>query len=185
MPKKKGVSREDNRKSLALAAVSLAEEVGWQHVTICGIANRANVNRSTFHRNFATKEEAVRAWYLMLVDEGLSCAYSTSNMHEYLSAIFEVFASNRRILLALHRSHLSYLLLEGLNQAFAGRLDDPDVTQRLALYYHAGGIFNSFMLWFDTGMTMSAQELAGVCASVLNDDAKPLLPRIVKLRDKP
>lgn len=180
MPKRKGATQEANRAAMAEACVVLVAERGWAHATVAEIASRANVNRSTFHRNFASREDAVRLWYGQLVEGGLATLpEDTASMRAYLAHLFVAFEERRAVLLSLHVHRLSYLLLDALDELFCPTSStEPDVTRRLALYYHTGGIFNSFLLWFDTGMTMGAEEFAAVCASAVPAQARPVLPRL-------
>lgn len=180
MPKRKGATQEVNRAAMAEACVALVAEHGWSAATVTAISKRANVNRSTFHRNFATREDAVRLWYRSLVEGRLATLPAgTTDMRAYLAHLFGAFEERRSDLLSLHAHRLSRLLLDALVELFCGSsASEPDVTRRLALYYHTGGIFNSFTLWFDTGMTMGAEEFAAACSASLSTHARPVLPRL-------
>lgn len=180
MPKRKGATQDVNRAAMAEACVALVAERGWSHATVAAIAERADVNRSTFHRNFASREDAIRLWYRQMVEAQLeTLPPDEPDMRAYLAHLFEAFEEHRAELLALHAHRLSYLLLDALDELFCGQSGaEPDVTRRLALYYHTGGIFNAFVLWFDTGMTMGAGEFAAVCAAAMPAQARPVLPRL-------
>ena len=50
--------KADTRTALAAAALRLAAEQGWEHVTVEAIAGAADVSYRTFSNHFSSKEEA-------------------------------------------------------------------------------------------------------------------------------
>lgn len=51
--------KADTRAALATAALALAVEQGWEHVTVEAIAGAADVSYRTFFNHFSSKEEAL------------------------------------------------------------------------------------------------------------------------------
>lgn len=197
MARRAGVPPAMNRDRMARAAVELTVERGWAGVTATAIAQRAGVNRSTFHRNFPSKEDAVRRWYGMLVEEGVAeQGDAPDDMATYLEVLFGTFERHKGELLALHAHGLSHLMLDALMELFGvaapqarerdaafdgdetGGALPVELAASVALSYHVGGIFASLLLWFDGGMVIGADEFARACAAALPRSARPVLPRV-------
>ncbi len=175
MPKRKGVSQEQNRRAICSATVELICEGGLSHATVARISERAAVDRSTFYRNFGTREDAVRAWYSYITMDGVkSLPKHPMGRAEYLEHLFDGCWEHRGELLSLHAHGLTVLMLDSISSLFMQQMDPSSgIVEQEAMYYHIGGVFNSLKLWLDMGMNMDPHEFAYVCATVADSGIIP------------
>ncbi|MDR0637328.1 MAG: hypothetical protein LBG27_00215 [Spirochaetaceae bacterium] len=47
--------------------------------------------------------------------------------------------------------------------------------EQFRIYYHTGGIYNCFLLWFSNEMNKSPEQMAELSFNILPKDFKPLL----------
>lgn len=161
------------------ALILLMRDHTYHSITIGQITSKAGVNRSTYYRNFQSKEEIIKRFYCRILDEGVSrvSAPDTIDLENYLTLMFRTFYEQKDALLSIHGDGLSYLLLDALNRHFSfhRQLEQGSFTDKMPLYYHTGGIFNNFLLWFDCNMEPTPEEFAKAALEVYPADRRPML----------
>lgn len=176
--KHKNVTNEMIRDYVVEALLILMRSKDYNSITIGQITDKAGVNRSTYYRNFDTKEDIIRRFYARLLEKSLSSMDENdkASTRDYLRVHFNTFFENKNELLLIHKAGLSYLLLDVLNTVFIDKQQlETDFIKELSVYYHTGGIFNSFLLWFEKGMSISPDDFASICAEVYPSSKKPML----------
>lgn len=152
----------------------LLRDNDYDQITISEIADKAGVNRSTYYRHFTSKDGIVCAYYENLLVEYMQTTPlpDLGAMEGYLYKLFSIMATHRNELLLIHRSGHSHLLLNVFNQYFIAKSNHAD---DLRAYYHAGGIFNCNLFWFDHNMDMEPKKLAALAVSAFPHDFIPLV----------
>ena len=153
--KHKNVTNEMIRDYVVEALLILMHTKDYNSITIGQITEKAGVNRSTYYRNFYSKEDIIRRFYARLLEKSLDSLDENvkSTMRSYLKVHFNTFYEKKDELLLIHKAGLSYLLLDVLNMIFIDKQHlEHDFIKEISVYYHTGGIFNSFLLWFEKGM---------------------------------
>lgn len=154
---------------LAKALVLLMAEKPYAKITVGEIAQRAGVNRATYYRHFQSKEDVVRHYYRLVMDEYLERfrGLGSHDYRTYLAVMFSTFSEHSGDLLAIHRAGLSWGLRDALEEAFSfgevARTAPRD--QQFRASYHIGGIFNNLLLWFDHGMEETPKEMTAIALS--------------------
>lgn len=147
----------------------LLKDSDYEQITISEITGKAGVNRSTYYRHFASKDAIVCAYYENLLVEHMQTTPlpDLTAMERYLCKLFSMMAEHRDELLLIYRSGRSHLLLHVFNEYF---IDKSNHTDDLRAYYHAGGIFNCNLFWFEHDMSMEPKELAALAISAFPQD---------------
>lgn len=148
------------------AFILLLEEKSFSEITIKEITKKAGVNRSTYYRNFDSKEDIIIFFYQFILKKCLS----NEDLEGHLTNIFNQFLIYQRELLCLHQNNLSHFLLSVLNSFFIEQMiinGEVDFEKDFALRYHSGGVFNTLLLWFDYKMEIEPKYLVKKSIEIL------------------
>ena len=147
----------------------LMKNKNFHDITIQEITDKAGVNRSTYYRNFNSKEAIIEFFLYNIMDNYIKeyATLKTDSIKTYLYTIFKHFYYYKSELLLINKNELSYLLLNVLNNKFNEiyNLNETDLGQQYKLYYHIGGIYNNYILWFSHDMRETPEELANLIYS--------------------
>ncbi|MDR2493399.1 MAG: TetR/AcrR family transcriptional regulator [Coriobacteriales bacterium] len=176
--RRKNVTTQMMKEYLAESLLLLMRSKAYPEITISAITEKAGVNRSTYYRNFSSKEDII-AFYFSNLLHGYSTEYLQARDHSfenYMHTIFCYFFRHKRELLLIHKNGLSYLILETLNKAFKEHGGESlDVEAQFKAYFHIGGIYNTYLLWFSHDMRETPEELTRISLAQLPSHAKPTL----------
>jgi len=141
-----------------------------------GFSETAGVNRSTFYRNYDSKDAIIKYYFNCIIYRFVEKAPENPiPSREYFSQMFQHYYDYKRELLLIHKAGLTRIVLDTLNETFSEIHADITKTERYATYYHTGGIYNSFLLWFEGGITETPAEMAAIVTSFFPEDFKPYL----------
>lgn len=129
-------------------------------ITVAEISKKASVHRSTFYRNFDSKEDIVKAFLTCLFAEYLSILqYSKpKNRQEYILLFFQNFYRYKTEMLLCYQNDLVSFLINMYEQKYLINIDNTET--KLAAIYHYGGVYKLLLWWFDQGMRLSPEKLA-------------------------
>lgn len=177
--RRRNTTKRMMKEYISQSLLLLMEKKNYLNISIAEITNKAGVNRSTYYRNFLSKEDIIKFYFQQIMVQYLEI-YETladKSFELYLLTLFEHFYRYKTHLLSIYSNGLSYLILEALNQFFKERnTQKPKSNQEMfRLCYHIGGIYNFFILWFSHGMLETPQELTDIAGSMFSKDKKPVL----------
>lgn len=164
---------------IAQSLLILMRKKNLNDITIGEITSKAGVNRSTYYRNFTSKEDILKFFLDNIMNNYLQeyKKLKIDSMKTYLHTIFKHFYLYKDELLLIYNSGFAYLLLNSLNTSFNNvyNLKIADLNTQYNIYYHIGGIYNNFILWFSHNMKESPKELTEIISSTIPIDLKPYL----------
>ncbi|MEG0365905.1 MAG: TetR/AcrR family transcriptional regulator [Coprobacillus sp.] len=164
------------KKYITDSLLILLKSKSYNSITIAEITTKAGVNRSTYYRNFISKDDIIKQYYeILLITFYSTISDENIKLEDYLFKMFSFFYSQRNDLLLLHRHCLSYLLLDALNDKFCSNKQVKNFNDSFSIYYHTGGIFNTFLLWFNNDMNKTPQQMTDYSTKVLPENFIPLL----------
>ncbi len=112
---KKEISYKDSvKEAIVIALIQLMKEKEFIGITINEIVVRAGVARSSFYRNFRSKEDVLlyHANELYDIPEEEHEPYQGNHLKNYMVSRFRAFKENRDFFMALKQNHLLYLLYQ-------------------------------------------------------------------------
>lgn len=177
--RRKNTTSEMMKDYIADSLLLFMRNKPYDVITIGEIAAKAGVNRSTYYRNFESKEDIIKYYFMRIINEYLDTLDTSKaiGIQEYLTGMFAVFKQYQQPLLLIYQRGVAYHILDALNTAFALETDSHTFDELLSVSYHTGGIFNSFQLWFSDNMEKSPAEMVEAILSTLPPGFTPMLMR--------
>jgi AcrR family transcriptional regulator len=194
------LNRHEQRKaathqSLLEAAREVIVEMGYNHVDILDITERANVSKATFYQHFPNKEECVRQLMLQGFDalvQQIITEKEVPNLSReewMLNSFRTLFAwaeSNREFLLimlgggASHqlnvfgRTYMAEITERLLNDMGYNRVEHPYSATVIAQVI-TGLLIQLLAWWLEHDTNYSADDMARLVNSVLKNGVGPLI----------
>ena len=164
------------------ALLQLMKKKEFEKLTIEEITTKAGVNRSTYYRNFKSKEMIIEFYFDNILFNFFEKIKNENivDFSSYLKNLLKYYYQERENLLLIYKQGLSYIFLDELNKIFFNAEKNNKLTdkEKIYRYYHIGGIFNIFSYWFSTNMDILPEVLADISVSFLPTDFKPFLFKI-------
>lgn len=106
--------RDSVKEAIAIALIQLMKERDISHITIQDIVKRAGVGRSSFYRNFESKEDILVYYINLLFDvtEEKTNPFSNANLKAYITAQFRLYKENKDFFVVLQKNNLLHLLYQ-------------------------------------------------------------------------
>ena len=159
------------RESLALALIRLLKKKDFSSITVSEIVKLAGVSRSSFYRNFESKEQLLLSYLYDLYkdffgsDEFLASMPKYNKMQEFLLPRFQFIKRNRDLFLVLRKHNLLYYAFEQLENDMIHLLTGYNST--IPDYYRAmfsGSCAGIIRMWIDHGFKESEEEMMQIFA---------------------
>lgn len=171
-----------SQKWIVASLLDLMKIKPYNVITIKELTEKADLDRSTFYRNFKSKEDVLNNHLNYLVIEYINKLNELQeyNMLNIFIAFLEFCDDNISFIISLRKNGLSNLLLEVFNnqlpnihQIFQNQLAytvKADYTEFI-LAFNAGGMWNLLMKWIDNDLKQSKEELIQGFEELLNFNA--------------
>ena len=143
------------------ALLILMEKKCFNAISIQEITKKAGVNRSTYYRNFHSKNDIIKYFFDKIHNE----YYIKSKVGKITDVntvynLFNHYYKYKKELLLIHKNNLTYLILDSLNEIFKITTKEQTYSETYKLYFYAGGIFNILLLWLSNGMKNKARHIS-------------------------
>ena len=173
--KRKNITTQMMKGYISDSLLLLMAKMDYADITIGEITDKAGVNRSTYYRNFESKEDIVEYYLTTHIMYEYLDDYKKSHERSperYLRTILDCFYRHKNELLLIHKNGLSYLLLNVLNKVFEEKLGQEALTlaERYRQNFHIGGIYNFSHLWFSSGMEETPEIMTKIALSCFPAD---------------
>lgn len=159
------------KENITAALLKLLEVKSISEISVSEIIANAGVARASFYRNYATKESVLTT----LISDALEnfrkdIPYDGENFYTYenVRKSFSYFSQYKSQILDLHRFGYGSILLEMLNQfheEIAGSMPCNSV-ERYELYIYIGSLYNTAMIWLQSGQKESIDEISDVFCQI-------------------
>lgn len=165
------------RECIATALLQLMREKPFEAITVTELARRAGVSRTTYYRNFTSKEDILRASVDQIMDAFTKAAEALppqAGVREVVRCAFSCGQAHSGTMQAIRRAGLDHLLRERFD-AFIEELCRHLPILRSGAYparMLSGALLSTLFYWYDTGMQESSSALADLfflCMSGLRE----------------
>jgi AcrR family transcriptional regulator len=149
-----------SKDCIAESLLILMRKKAFSDITIGEITQKAGVNRSTYYRNFNSKEEIVKYSIIKIVYENVR--NNDKKYIPYRKQVFESFnhfLKYKNELMVIYKNGLSHYILEVFNEKFISIGGQKSPEDLYKAYWHIGGIYNILFLWFSKDMDTPVERL--------------------------
>ena len=146
--------------------LKLLNEKPIQDISISEIVDDAGVGRTSFYRNYETKEDVVKKYITSLIekwDQDYKASGKDSNAELY-GSLFKHLKDNADFYLLLKERNLMYLFLEVFLEQF-GPKPEYDNMWAYTTAFITYGTYGWIEEWIGRGMQESAETMAALLAS--------------------
>ena len=151
--------------------IELMKTHEFEEITVKNISELAEVNRSTYYRNFKSKEDIIKYKLESMMDEYLEEFESKHDRtkESYIRTILETFLKHEEFLKIIHKQNQSYILQKVLVNYFNNILREASKKEMYQVYYHIGGIYNFTICWIENDMKDQPESLAKIGAEITSN----------------
>ncbi len=163
------------------ALFSLMREKSLTDIRISEIIRVAGVARSSFYRNYSSKEDVL----ITLIRDALGdyqkeIRYEQGNFYTYdnLLLSFQYFKKYQNYVLDLCRSGFGMTLLYELNlfhESIEGTMPAASI-KKYELYIYIGALFNTALVWLSDEADTSAEDITEFFLNAVSSMVKGRLP---------
>lgn len=144
------------------AMVDLLREKPLDEISVCELAERAQVGRVSFYRNFADKDDVLRRYIECETDAWLAAEgrgyMDFDDPRDYVAFLLGHLYKYREIVDCLRRDGRMHLLEEEFDRRFAAALSGVSDPWHIA--FTVGGFYKLFCYWASTGYAKTPEEVA-------------------------
>jgi AraC-like DNA-binding protein len=168
----KGKNSNSNVKAyIAESLLLLMEKKPYANISISDITRKAGVNRSTYYRNFNSKDDIIKFYFneeIILSYHGNVMDSNTPSKNRLLG-LFKHYQKHKKELLLIYKNGLSHLFLDVFNSHFTTSTEAYTDKEICQFYWYTGAIFNSLIFWLSDCMNKSPEIMNELYASLMPD----------------
>ena len=164
------------KEKIAQSLMDLMQDTKFESITIKQICNKAGVYRSTYYRNFQSKEDIIKYKLSMIMNEYLE-EYSKQEEktnEKYFLVLFNSFKRYDKFLKTIHKQKQSSILQQVLLEYFQ-KIQINEKTEKYDMYYHLGGIYNFIICWIENDMEETPEQLTEISMKITKNKTPYLL----------
>ena len=160
-----------SKDKIVQSLIGLMKTHEFEEITVKNISELAEVNRSTYYRNFKSKEDIIKYKLESMMDEYLEEFESKHDKTKeaYIRTILETFLKHEEFLKIIHKQNQSYILQKVLVNYFNNILREASKKEMYQVYYHIGGIYNFIICWIENDMKDQPESLAKIGAEITSN----------------
>lgn len=169
------------RKKIVEALFSLMKTKRLSEISVSDIVGASGVARSTYYRNYETKEQVIEDFLDQLHDEmGANepgdkvqrMLSSETALTDQIERAFGCILKSKAYVLILQQQGLGMQVQDVLNRYVEDALGGMPASSvgRYVLYFITGSSFNVMMKWLEGGAMESPHEMAVECTRLLRGD---------------
>ena len=149
----------------------LMHEKTFENITVKEICEKADVNRSTYYRNFSSKEDIIKYKLENILDEYIEEfeGQEDTSRQNYINTILATFSRHKEFFKTIHKHNQTYLLQNVLTEYFSVKDNVNDKKELYRSYYHIGGICSFTICWIENGMEDDISELSEIGAQLADN----------------
>lgn len=168
------------KKNIEDAFFTLLKEKNFSEITVTDLVNRSGVARTSYYRNFDSKEDIIKE-YIRRMREETDMAFEHSEKVfgnrlniQTLTVQVSYYLKEKHNILLLYENGFGTLMLDETNYYIEESWGDMACSsiERYNLYFTSGAIFNTMIQWLKTGAKETPSEMARIIMELLGRISK-------------
>ncbi|MDR3598340.1 TetR/AcrR family transcriptional regulator [Clostridium sp.] len=176
---------EQSKKWLIEALFDLMKEKPYNNITVTEIADKAQLARRTFYRNFKVKEDLLSEYASYLFEDYIKCIKENTilTFSTLLITYFEFWNNHIKELELLKQNNLFYLIIQeanlfipDLNRLIEAQWHNYEnsIEERYICLFNVGGLWNVLSEWIEDKERRSPKEMAKIIQKAITNFSKAL-----------
>lgn len=156
------------KECIADALLQLMKKKRFENITVTEIINRANVGRSTYYRNFSSKESVLVYKVDLMMDQWVQEEYTRQfdSEKDIFISLFCYLLTIREELETIVRAGMENTLLTANYRVFEAE-EYPSASQKYHVCYHTMGLSGVILSWIKRGMKESPEEMGKILTDTI------------------
>lgn len=159
-------SRSDlSKQYLSEAMLALLKNHEYTDITIQDIVEKAGLSRMAYYRNFHAKDEILKYYLDQITDFFIleeKPQYDPSRFRDYVFTLFSHLTRQKELGALLLKAGLIHFVWDEFNRIFDNK--STDEREHCHNCFLAGGLYNIYVRWLETGCKASPEEIADMLA---------------------
>ncbi|MDR2738433.1 MAG: TetR/AcrR family transcriptional regulator [Treponema sp.] len=169
--KQKTITTEMTKTYIAQSLILLMQKKPYTDISIGEITAKAGVNRSTYYRNFSSKEDIVK-FYINKIHHEYRHIFNKNEPYKiHLEKLLTHFLKYKKEFILIYKNGLAHLILETLNGFYKPLMKDKTISleEQVKFWWYTGAIYNSFLWWISNEMWETPKELSDIFEVILSN----------------
>ena len=161
------------RECIEAALVLLMKDSDFASITITDIIKKAGVSRSSYYRNFSSKEEILTNVFdgaAATIVNALSEELASQNMLSSYRILFEKVSESRRFFEIILMADLADRFQMAVNDKYLQAINTSSASEYYRLMSWIGSIFNIIFGWIRREYRETPEEMAHICSQFLSEE---------------
>ena len=161
------------RECIEAALVMLMKDADFASISITDIIKKAGVSRSSYYRNFSSKEEILTNVFndaATTIVNALSEELASQNMISSYRILFEKVSESRRLFEIILMADLADKFQMAVNEKYLQAINTSSASDYYRLMSWIGSIFNIIFGWIRREYRETPEEMAHICSQFLREE---------------
>jgi len=169
---------EQSKEMIISALLKLLEEKHYTQITISDIADKAQLARRTFYRNFNSKEDVIKEFYDKQSEKFIETLKKEDTLSVYIVAktYFTFMKRNLNVLKLLEKNDLLYFILQFSRPLIYQRFEKDNSPNNKYDYtnylfaFTSGAFWSVLIEWLREGAVKTPDEIAALINGMFNKE---------------
>jgi AcrR family transcriptional regulator len=168
--KRKTTATKMTKSCIAQSLMLLMQKKPYTDISIDEITAKAGVNRSTYYRNFNSKEDIVKFYITQILYEYRSFFNKNDSFKIHFEKLLNHYLKYKKEFLLIYKNGLTHIMLEILNNFYKPPMKDKSLSfeEEVKIYWYNGAIYNSFLRWVSNEMRDTPKALSDTFEVILS-----------------
>jgi len=161
------------RECIEAALVLLMQDAEFSSISITDIIKKAGVSRSSYYRNYSSKEEILTDVFNQAAEaivNALSEELDAQNMISSYRVLFEKVQETRRLFEIIQMAGMIDRFQMAVNEKYLQVVNASSAVEYYRVLSWIGSIFNIIFGWIERGYQETPDQMAYICSQFLSEE---------------